>query len=87
MLSSASGKTAFDWCSAFLQKTSRRFDFSLYGEQGPFILARAWCHKVNYFHSLWQNSLDPAYVFSEADVQNWPEPQEFANFALGATAA
>ena len=83
----ASGQAASDWCSAFLGKGDRRWDFSLYGDPGCFILARAWCHKVSYFHSLWQNSLDPAYVFSQADVQNWPEPQEFANFALGATAA
>ena len=85
VLASASGSFAHSWCTSHLKKVSRRFDFSLYGEQGPFILARAWCHKANYFYNLWESSVDPAFTFTQAHVQSWPEPQEFANFALGAS--
>ena len=87
VLASASGHAAVAWCKTYMGKVDRRWDFSLYGEHGPFVLARSWCHKVNYFHNLWQSSLDPDHSFSEEEIQNWPEPHEFANFAMEATAA
>ena len=66
-------------------KVDRRWDFSLYGDRGPFILARTWCHKANHFYRIWESSADPAFTFTQAHVLSWPEPQDFANFAVSAS--
>ena len=68
-------------------KRSVRFDLSAHGEEHASILARAWCHKLQYF-------LDAEIADQRlcrrgvpmALIQEYEEPSEFQRLAARATA-
>ena len=56
-----------------------RFEYAAYPEGIPDILARAWCHILQYFYNLdAAHGGDPHYRISPADVAAYEETAEFA---------
>jgi len=78
----ASSVLARDFCTARQIQKSIRFDIEAYGPEICGILARAWCHRMQYF--LNAELRDPVVVgrkFGREIVADYEEPSEMAKLA------
>ena len=75
----AKGSDAEAWCVRYHVGRSARFDVSLYSTAGAATFARAWCHKMQHFFTLWEALADPSYLFTREDIRDYVEPAEFTD--------
>ena len=59
------------------------FAFKKYDEDPACVLARAWTHRMQYFYTLYQNSLDLTYEYTAEDVAKYQEEIEFLDLQAG----
>ncbi len=50
---------------------SARFELSMYGEEAASALAHFWCHKVDYYYTVWQAAGEGPYVFTVQDHEGY----------------
>ena len=48
-------------------------------------MARAWCHKLEYFYNIYQRVADVGHVYIDWEVHNYEEEEEFSQYALTLT--
>ena len=48
-------------------------------------MARAWCHKLEYFYNIYDRVADEGYVYTDWEVQHYAEEEEFSQYALTLT--
>ena len=48
-------------------------------------MARAWCHKLEYFHRIYIGVADEGHVYTDWEVDNYEEEEEFSQYALSLT--
>jgi len=77
-LGSCKGADAKAWCQMYSLPLSNRFDIELYGEADANLLATTWCSAMQYYYNLSVESGPGAYLYTERDLQGWPEPREFS---------
>lgn len=71
----ASTQAAKEFCSRKRVKQSASFTISVYGQADGSVLARGWCHKMQWAYNLCQVH-DEAYVPTAADFSRYQEPRE-----------
>ena len=75
---SARGVLAQSFCRRRNVQLSARFDVSAYGQVACNVLARAWCHRMQYYYNLeLTDALGEGKVFTQADVDAYLAPTEF----------
>ena len=57
-----------------------RFDVSACGQEGRSIMARAWCHRMQYFLDL-ELAHGEGHVYTDAERRDYCEPSEFTMWA------
>ena len=77
-LGSSKGPDAKAWCQRYSLPLSNRFDVQLYGEADANLLATTWCSARQYYFNLYVDSSLGEYVYTESDMQGWPEPSGFS---------
>ena len=48
-------------------------------------MARAWCHKLQYFYNIYLGVADQEHVYTDLEVHNYEEEEEFSQYALTLT--
>ena len=48
-------------------------------------MARAWCHKLEYFYNTYLKVADDWRVYTDWEVHNYEEEEEFSQYALTLT--
>ena len=48
-------------------------------------MARAWCHRLEYFYNIYLGVADERHVYTGLEVQNYQEEEEFSQYALTLT--
>ena len=48
-------------------------------------MARAWCHKLEYFYNIYLRVADQVHVYTAWEVHNYEEEEEFSQYALTLT--
>jgi hypothetical protein len=56
---------------------SARFDVSLYGDKNACAMARAWCHRMQFFRDLVVTGDDPTYQYDDGVIAGYTEPSDF----------
>ena len=70
------------FCDNYGFKKSHGFSLSLYGQDGAKTLAKAWCHKLNFFYSLHAiNAVAEPFAFTEEDIRSYIEPADLTELA------
>ena len=62
---------------------SIRCDIAAYQQDGCAIMARAWCHRMQYFLNL-DLARGESHVFTSGDLSEYHEPSEFTTWAAAA---
>ena len=74
------------WCKKYHTGLSGTYALSIFdGEEGATEMARAWCHKLEYFYNIYQRVADEGHVYTDLEVQNYAEEEEFSQYALTLT--
>ena len=76
----ASAGLASEWCLLYGLNKTARFDLSMYSEHGAGIMARAWCHRMEYYFSIWVEAAE-GYAYTNDDHEAYTEPNDFEAFA------
>ena len=50
---------------------SARFDLDVYTEAGASIMARAWCHRMEYYYRVYVEAADSSYVYTPNDHEGY----------------
>ena len=79
----ASAGLASEWCLLYGLNKTARFDLSMYSEHGAGIMARAWCHRMEYYFSIWVEAAE-GYAYTNDDHEAYTEPNDFEAFAADA---
>ena len=78
----ASGESAKEFCTRRAVQKTVRFDYSVYGDENCGILARAWCHRMQF---AWELELSGVVALTAAFAEeHWgacEEPSEFSRIA------
>ena len=48
-------------------------------------MARAWCHKLEYFYNTYLRVADNWHVYTDWEVHNYAEEEEFSQYAMTLT--
>eukprot|EP00972_Heterocapsa_arctica_P075941 11199178-Heterocapsa_arctica.AAC.1 len=56
---------------------SGRFDTGLYGEPDASLLSMTWCKAMQHYFDIYVVSNLEVYMYTQSDLQGWPEPLEF----------
>ena len=81
------GSTSEHWCLQYNMPKSARFEISLYGEGGAYIMANAWCHRLNFLCSLYAECQGTGFKYHANCMADYKEPPEFVVFAEAAPKA
>ena len=49
---------------------------SVYSEHGAGIMARAWCHRMEYYFNIWVEAAE-GYAYTNDDHEAYTEPSDF----------
>ena len=49
------------------------------------MMARAWCHRLEYFYNTYLGVADERHVYTDWEVDNYQEEEEFSQYALTLT--
>jgi hypothetical protein len=79
----ARGGTPKQFCRAYGLNVMVSFATDLYGEVAASILARAWCHRMEYFYLIWLHQELWDYHFTETDCSGHVATEEWVDFFLG----
>lgn len=74
----AKGERAIAFCIARHMPRSARYEISLYTEQFASVLARAWCHRMQFLLNLAIKHDSDTHAFSPDELASWVEPTELA---------
>ena len=75
----ARGGLAEDWCRRRGLRLSASFLMDLYTPAGAASLARAWCHRMQFFFNLYvSGGLDVRHAFTAEQMEAYEEPTELA---------
>ena len=67
---------AFHFAVDYGFQRAARYNVSLYGEEGAFVLAKTWVEKAQFFFNLWRAQPNRLYAFSDAELRSWvPSPE------------
>jgi hypothetical protein len=76
------GKATNDWCKNRNLSRSKRYPIKGFGEVDCTILARAWCHRMQYYLNKANRQDQPdQYEFTQDDHDRYIEPTEFVKLA------
>lgn len=78
----AVGPDSPSWCWLYELPKTRSWSIRKYQEHAASIMALAWCHRMQYFYSLWLEVESDAYEFTEDDVKKYVEPLEFMDLQI-----
>ena len=78
----ARGGIATEWAALYDFPRSRGFAFGAYGRANAMRLAKEIARKGNYFIGLYLASDDEDFVYTQADIDNYPEDAEFLDWML-----
>ena len=73
---------AEQWAVAFGMGKTCRFEISLYGMAVAQTLARAYCHKCQWYFLQHEDAADTKPFFTQADVDAYVEPEAFSELFL-----
>ena len=48
-------------------------------------MARAWCHRLEYFYNIYLGVADERHVYTDWQVDSYQEEEEFSQYALSLT--
>ena len=70
------GKDAEAWCDALKLNHSARFEVTLYTERGAALLAKTWCHRMQFLYDLHLASRKDEVVYTEENLAPWEPSKE-----------
>lgn len=80
------GRSTHEYAEAWLKQYSFQpsvsFAFHKFTDYKACILAAAWCHRMQYFYTLFQLSLDLRYEYTATDIANYQEQLEFVDLQI-----
>ena len=74
-----------EFCVAYGIQSMVSFSVAKYGDRDPSVLARAWCHKMEFFYAIWSEQDNWHYVFQGADHVAYIPTDEYTEFFLALT--
>ena len=77
----ASGQQVQDYCKKYKLPLEKTYATALYTEVGAILFARTWANKMLHWYQIYLDQGDPAYRFTQDDVDSFSEPAEFATQA------
>ena len=75
---SAREADAQKFCADWQLPREATFHISVYSEEGCFILATAWCHKLQWFYDKALADGFEMVTFGQGDLEAYPEPADVA---------
>ena len=73
-----SGRAATDeaqrWCRQFGMNISSRYSVTMFGDRAATALARAWCHRMQFFFSLHKQRDGDDFAYTREVLQSYVEP-------------
>ena len=83
---SVRGQLAKDFCERRSMQKAIGFEYTAYGGDRCSILARAWCHRMQWlFNQELSLLVKPGQEFSEEHLKSYDEPSEFRRLAESAS--
>jgi hypothetical protein len=73
----AQGLDVEDWCRRKGVCFSARFEISTFTAVRSQVMARTWCHKMQFYYNLAISSADPLRPFTAVERASWVPPTEF----------
>ena len=73
------------WCHTFSLNQSCRYSVAVCGDRAAAALARAWCHRMLFRHSMWVASSASFFVYSTEALAEYEEPEWVGTALLGAS--
>lgn len=68
------------FCQRYIATDGRRFNRSVYGEEGAWLCAHVWCSKMAHFFEIWRAAGQPTpFTFETAHHEAWQEPPDFSS--------
>ena len=74
-----------EFCVAYGIQSMVFFSVAKHGDRDPSVLARAWCHKMEFFYAIWSEQDNWHCVFQEADHCASIPIDEYTDFYLALT--
>lgn len=59
------------------------FAHKKYTEHGASILSLEWANKHQYFYDVWSAQEDPMYVYTQKDLDEYVQTEDYCDFYLG----
>ena len=82
MAAQARGGTPRDFCRSYGLGIMATFACDRYGDHGATVLAREWCHRMQYFFDVWMHQDKWGYVFTDGDVAGYAPLDDFVDYFL-----
>jgi len=73
------------WCHTFSLNQSSRHSVAVCGDRAAAALARAWCHRMDFWHSMWVASSASSFEYSTEALAEYEEPEWVGAALLGAS--
>ena len=70
------------WCLQYGWQRQKGYKLETFGREGANKLAREWCRRADYFYCIWERSEEPNYVYTEDDVDGYPNNEELLSFMV-----